>query len=199
LLKIWDQYSIKEIREMIDNKSILIPEGVRNRTIFRLLCSDRAHGADKIELLEKSRFYRKKCENYLTFQIEELNLIVESVMKYPSYNNSYENTNLKYIKWLEKNKIDNVNELKLKLQILDETFFSSLTKGSNSSLQMITLTREEYFKSNGIEKFPVYKPSVLGSKLRSLGFERIKTSKCNFWNVDIEKFRENMLNLTILK
>lgn len=192
LLKIWNQYNIKEIREMINNSSILIPEGTRNHTIFRLLCSDRAHGANKSELFRKSHVYRKCCENYPTLQIEELNLIVESVMKYPAYDNSHENVNVKYVNWIEKNGISKESFLKHKLQTLDDNFFSSLTKGTDyTSLQTISLTREEYFKANGLEQYSVYKPSALGSKLRSLGFERIKTAKCNLWNVNIETFQEN--------
>jgi hypothetical protein len=58
-----------------------------------------------------------------------------------------------------------------------------------TSLQIISKIREEFFKINGLNQYSIYKPSALGLKLRSLGFERVRTSTCNLWNVDVQIFQ----------
>lgn len=190
LLKLWGNYSVTQIRSMLVSNNLLIPEGTRNYTIFRLLCSDRARGADRRELVRNSQIYRKYCENFPTIDQEELMKIVDSVMKYPIYDNSYENINQKYINWLEKNGIEKEEFLKQKLLTLDNLFFNSLKKSKTpTSLQIISKTREEFFKINGLNQYSIYKPSALGLKLRSLGFERVRTSTCNLWNVDVQIFQ----------
>lgn len=187
LLKIWSSYSIQDIRELINSGLTKIPEGTRNHTIFRLLCSDRAMGATKQLLMNNSKTYRLHCENFPTVEYEELERIVESVMKYPPYDNSYENVNTKYINWISKNGIVSPENCKAELLRTDKLFFDTLKKSNTGcSLKTISLTREEFFKSKGIKHYSTYKPSALGLKLRSLGFERIRTSRCNLWNVDIE-------------
>lgn len=180
----WNKTPVPEIRKSLAG-GILIPNGVRNMTIHRLLSSDRAKGVATYEvLMGLANQYRQQLENPETFDDRELRNIVVSVMRYPVYNNSAENVNKNFGKWLVKKGIAFESD---SLEKLDGQFFSGLLQSKKcASLEQINQARSEWFQKRNIKYFAHYKPQLLASKLKSLGFSRIRTAKANLWNVDIE-------------
>jgi len=179
----WTKTPVKNIRGTI-RAGVLIPFGVRNVTIHRLLSSDRAKGvASYEELMGLANIYKTHLETPETFDARELRNIVVSVMRYPVYNTQVENVNKNYVKWLKKNgtslNLDTVEKL-------DVGFFDCLKPGKSFvSLVQVANIRKEWYSSVGITDFATYKPQLLAKKLRSLGFSRTRTAKSNMWNVDV--------------
>jgi hypothetical protein len=190
LTKFWAKKTVDEIRVKLANKD-LIPLGVRNTTMHRLLSSDRARGVpSKAALMAKARGYLEGFQDPETFE-EELEAIVKSVMKYPTYNNSHEKVNELYLGWLGKNGYKTEFDLET-LEEFDKRFFATLEPGSDIDdsvpLCHISKMREEFLKANGITKFATYRPQLLAKKLTALGIKRRRTSKGNGWAV---RLREN--------
>jgi hypothetical protein len=182
---LWDNYTVSDIKKLLNQKQ-LIPEGSRNNTIFRLLCSERSLGLfHKNDLLQKATEYKKLCENHEKITSDEIEKIVLSVMKYPIYNRSHENVNNIFINSFNK---DN-NFYKEKLYELDSKFFQSLNHGENGiTLNLISDARKNFFEKNGLSEYSNYKPSLLGAKLRDMGFVRIRTAKANLWKIKIGEY-----------
>jgi putative DNA primase/helicase len=181
----WGLLSVKQIRNLLSCGS-LIPQGVRNSTIHRLLSSDRAKGVlTKAELRMRGQEYLEKTVNKEEIE-NELETIIGSVMKYPAYNNCHEKVNELYVKWLEKKKKEDIPDLE-KLNSLDDEFFACLTPTMDSgvSLNDIIKAREFFFKKNGINQHSSYKPQLLAKKLRELNLTRKRTAKENLWMVQI--------------
>jgi len=184
----WATQPIPTIRDMM--QTTLVPEGVRNVVMHRLLSSDRAKGCLKPDLETNARTYLKQFENPQTFR-NELVGIVNSVMTYPAYNNNHEKVNEQYVVWLKKhtNKTKTLpKDLLSTLTTLDDDFFGLLkalprsTKGC--SLEDILDARKAYMNSKGhVDFVSNYKPQLLAKKLVSLGFTRTRTAKRNIWNV----------------
>ena len=182
---LWVTQPVPTIRNMMQTQ--LVPEGVRNVVMHRLLSSDRARGALKTELNKNARNYLKRFEKPQDLS-SELDTIVESVMKYPAYNNSHDKVNELYISWLKKNK--NVTVSKLHVDSLyseDKRFFSLLQptdiKNHRVTLNQIIDCRMDWLKAQGLKHISNYKPQLLAKKLVELGFERHRTAKGNWWNV----------------
>ena len=192
--KTWTQEPVATIREMI--KTTLIPNGIRNVVIHRLLSSDRAKGALKAELELNGRMYTKRVENPETFR-NELQMIIDSVMKYPAYNNSHEKVNQLYVTWLKKNK-KNINvpsNLLQQLQALDAKFFSLLQlsdiKHHRCTLDQIIEARMNWIKTQGLTNVSNYKQQLIAKKLVELGFKRHRTAKGNIWNINLDQVLKN--------
>lgn len=188
--KKWTSMKIQEIRDKI-NDGVMIPLGVRNTTIHRLLSSDRAQGVlERDTLVSKASYYLKCLESQDTFSGDELSQIIDSVMKYPPYNTSHEKVNKHYVQWLDKNNHNPAATALDRLDALDAMFFSSLKKSvgnSGVSLKEVAECRAAFLNNvHGLQRFASYKPSLLGNKLRDLGFSRVRTAKCNVWNIALE-------------
>lgn len=184
---VWIKESVPVVRDMM--KTTLIPEGIRNVVMHRLLSSDRAKGCLKSELEVNARNYLKRFEKPQTFSNDVPGIIV-SVMTYPAYNNSYEKINEQYVSWLIKNYKTRKppKDLLATLTILDNEFFGLLAasprSSSGCSLDEILAARKAYMSSKGhIEFISNYKPQLLAKKLISCGFKRMRTAKRNVWNV----------------
>jgi len=188
--KTWTQEPVPVIRTMM--QTMLIPNGIRNVVMHRLLSSDRAKGCLKAELEQNARTYIKRVENPETF-LNEIATIVESVMKYPAYNNSHEKVNQLYVTWLKKNKKNGAAPANLlqQLQTLDDKFFSLLqpsdVKLHRCTLDQVIETRLTWIKAQGLTNFSNYKQQLLAKKLVDLGFKRHRTAKGNFWNINLEQ------------
>ena len=187
LSKEWAKVSIQEIKAFIAKKG-KIPCGVRNSTIHRLLSSDRAKGVlSRDELWKNADSYRKSIEESNTMNDSELNAIVGSVMKYQPYNNMHTNVNKLYVRWMKKNGHKLPDGYEKTLEETDAKFFLSIKESKKGmSLAEIVASRESFLVSKGLLHRSNYKPSLLGKKLREMGFERVRTSKCNLWNVSID-------------
>ena len=185
----WARMSITEIREELDIGT-LIPVGVRNTVIHRLLSSDRAKGTvTNQELWDHGNKYVKSLEEKNSFSECELALIISSVMKYPVYNNSHKRVNEIYGKWMKKNGHKLPPSYISSLEQADKEFFSSLTSTSSSKvgipLAAITKAREEFLTLKGFKSMSVYKHTLLAQKLKDLGMTRTRTAKFNIWNVEV--------------
>ena len=183
---LWTTSSVDEVRKMLNTQ--LIPNGMRNVVLHRLLSSDRARGAQKQELEHNAQSYLQNLEDSPSFSQEELKGIIHSVLKYPAYNNQHERVNELYVAWLKKNKNVSLSPKQTQdLNTLDDSFFALLVpsneKNDRCSLKEITDARMAYMKSSGLPHISNYKPQLLGKKLRELGFERGRSAKGNFWKV----------------
>jgi hypothetical protein len=184
---LWVTQSVPTIRNMM--QTTLVPEGVRNVVMHRLLSSDRAKGCLKPDLEINARTYLKRFEKPQTFR-NELTAIINSVMTYPAYNNNHDKINEQYVAWLKKNCKGKIppKDLLNTLTNLDNEFFGLLTALPRStkgcSLEQILDARKAYMSSKGHTDFVSnYKPQLLAKKLISLGFTRTRTAKRNIWNV----------------
>lgn len=185
----WTSGTVESVREKM--KTEIVPVGVRNIVLHRLLSSDRAKGAERSSLEKNSRAYLKQFENYTDF-FDEATQVIDSVMKYPAFNTSFEKVNEIYFSWLKKNK-PNMKVEPEEVRALkngDKEFFSSLRpwSGDNntprSSLQEITQARMLFLREEKrLVHVSNYKPQLLAKKLTSLGFTRTRTAKANLWNV----------------
>ena len=191
LVTTWGLLTVPQVRAKIASGE-LIPTGVRNVTIHRLLSSDRAKGlAERDDVLSKAVEYKAFLEDSTSFSHSELEGIIDSVMKYQPYNTSYEKVNLHYTKWLKRNGHKVSEAFEEALVNLDNRFFAGLSTVPCDTFKGVSLKdvadkRAEYMKLNGLQQFSVYKPSLLGTKLKELGFTRLRTSKCNVWNIGFD-------------
>ena len=192
LLKTWNAYSIPTIRTLL-SQGTLVPEGIRNVVVHRLLSSDRAKGVQtRQELMQLALSYHGQLENSSSMDSDELQKIVSSVEKYPAYNNSHEKVNENYVKWLRKNHVATDADIKQKLDSVDQEFFNSLISSPDGMpLVLLDKEREKFFVFRGFKTISKYKPALLGKKLRELGFKRQRTAKANYWliAVDFNKLR----------
>jgi hypothetical protein len=166
--------------------------------MHRLLCSDRARGALKSQLRKNAWTYVKSFSNPVDFGVE-LERIIDSVMRYPAYNNSHEKVNELYVSWLKKNRRIELEPAEVKsLTSTDSAFFALLRpadpKLHRCSLQQVLDARMAYMRSMGLVHISNYKVQLLAKKLTELGFTRTRTAKGNWWNVflpAIVKISEN--------
>lgn len=180
----WSKIPVATIREML-NTGTLVPLGARNVTLHRLLSSDRAKGVIlKLELVAKAEEYRKHFEEAGSFSDQELELVVNSCMRYPAYNNAHEKVNECYISWLSKCGIEFAVDFPIKLQKLDDEFFQKLEVCENPvPLSFLMKVREDFLKKNGLDRISNYRPQLFAKKLKESGFVRIRNSQGNLWKV----------------
>lgn len=155
---ILDNLPIPSIRRILDN-DYKIPDGARNKTIFRLLCSDRAKGSEQEELIKNALCYREKCENFETITASEISTLVSSVVKYPPNNN------------LNRRKISNENKIKIE-------FFDRYIPSKTSWVSLKDVAKE--YKSLYDEDLDMYEASYV---LKDIGFSKKRTSKGNVWGL----------------
>ena len=182
---IWITKPVAEIRETM--KTVLIPSGVRNVVMHRLLSSDRAKGALKTNLSTNARGYLKQFEQPETFR-DDIPTIIASVMKYPAYNNCHEKVNELYVSWLKNNRNIKLSTKEAKSLVTEDNRFFDLLqptdiKQHRVTLQQILDNRIDWLKAQGQKHISNYKTQLLAKKLTELGFRRTRTAKGNWWNV----------------
>lgn len=188
----WVDLTIKELRKKLKERKELVPAGIRNNIMHRILSSDRAIGvSDKNQLFKNAMGYLKSFSDIKTFGVKEIEKIVNSVMFYPAYNNSFEKVNTCYMEWLKKKKIPSSYSIEV-LEKLDSEFFNCFEPTSGKkpkieSLSFVADCREYFLKLNGLKRFSIYRPQLLGNKLTSLGYKKKKTNKSNFWVLTLKK------------
>ena len=185
---LWFKRSVASIKKAMDAGAV-IPCGVRNSTMHRLLSSERAKGATARELWKTAVSYLSCFEDPGSIK-NEITDIIKSVMLYPCYNNSHEKVNQLYLGWLHKNGYKPTQTLEV-LQSLDNEFFGLIKPSFDSSdiisLKDISALRERFLNSKGLTKFATYKSQLLAKKLETLGIQRKRTSKRNGWCLKIDK------------
>lgn len=186
---------VKEIRALLEQGK-KIPNGARNSTIHRLLSSDRAKGAQETRLKTQALCYKLACENYIEINQGELDKIINSVLKYPCYDTSFDKVNERFFDWKKQSGKIISKDKQQQIIDLDNDFFQNLTLSQGTCtnktlvpLSVVIKAREDFFRKNDqIDGIPKYRPQLMAKKLESLGFTRSRTSKGNLWDVDITRF-----------
>lgn len=179
----WSRANVGEIRTwLLEGKKM--PVGIRNILLHRLLSSDRARGFDKKKLMNSAQEYRNSCEKDKSISNRELATLVRQAAKYPTYNSSYEKVNDHYFDVMKRaGKPLDLSE-QIIIRALDQQFFSGLVMtDKNKGLPMsVLIGNRDKLIGNCVSKFSKYPQYLFAAKLKSLGFERYRTSKGNFWN-----------------
>jgi hypothetical protein len=153
---ILENIPVASVRRIIDNE-YKIPEGTRNKILFRLLCSDRAKGSSSIELKLNIQEYKSKCENPETLSDKELDILVGSASKYPPFRN------------LSREEPKAINtEFFNKFYIKSKTHWVSLKIIAEHYHSMYNETLDLYSAAN---------------YLKQQGFEKRRVSKGNVWGI----------------
>lgn len=180
----WSKIPVPVIQKTLASGGI-IPVGIRNATCHRLLSSERAKGANRNELIEVSKKIILCMEDSESFKEKELSQIIESVMKYPAYNNQHENVNSNFIKFLKNRKIDIDANFEFELTEADNAWFNSLEKGPGVSFDTLLDNRTQFLSSFDFKYISQYKAGLMSKKLKELGFTRKRTTKCNLWEISV--------------
>lgn len=177
----WTKGSITQIRKwLVDGK--YVPNGARNIVLHRLLSSDRARGHNLADLKKSAAIYRSNCQDGDNISDRELNVLIGQVIKYPTYNTSYEKVNEAYFDTMKRAKKPIAEDKQELIKDLDNKFFNNLQKADRGmSLTMLMGQRDKLLADN-LDKFSKYPQHLFAAKLKSLGFERYRTAKGNFWN-----------------
>ncbi|MFA6049671.1 MAG: bifunctional DNA primase/polymerase [Candidatus Paceibacterota bacterium] len=205
LAEIWTKASISDIRSWMASGN-LIPEGARNTTVHRLLSSDRAKGLGLSDLEVNARLYTSSCESSITssnistrLMEKEIVAMLSQIIKYKTYNTSYEKVHTAFFDMMKKSKTHPMSEKTFQVMVEEDVKFFSLLKPSTNKRKWMTLSsiyaaRNEHMKEKGFEKFSKYPLPLLASKLRSLGFERSRTARQNVWNIEISRDLNGLTN-----
>jgi hypothetical protein len=180
-LQEWTKGSITQIRKwLLDGK--YIPNGARNIVLHRLLSSDRARGFNLTDLKKSSSIYRSHCVNSDNISDRELNVLIGQVIKYPTYNTSHEKVNDAFFDAMKRAKKP-VSEFNQDLiRDLDKKFFDSLKRTDEGMPLTLLIGERDKLLADNLDKFSKYPQHLFAAKLKSLGFERYRTAKGNFWN-----------------
>lgn len=180
----WTKGSITQIRNWL-NEGKYVPNGARNIVLHRLLSSDRAKGYNLTQLKSASKEYRSRCENSENIRDKELQTLIGQVIKYPTYNTSHEKVNDAYFDTMKRAKKPISEDKQELIRDLDNKFFNSLQKVEQGmSLNMLILERDKLMNQH-LDRFSKYPHHLFAAKLKSLGFERYRTAKGNFWNCSL--------------
>lgn len=171
---------------------------MRNVIIHKLLSADRSKGVeDRKELVDLAKGYREQCENSSGINDKELRSIVFSVMKYKALNTNYQKVNSNYISWIRKRGLTCTEEQEKLLYQLDEVFFNQVLEKveddktipnkdkSGISLSKLYEIRSRFLESQGLKWHSNYRHDLLAAKLKSLGFQKIRTNKVNLWLIKV--------------
>ena len=177
----WTKGSITEIRKWLaDGK--YIPNGIRNVMLHRLLSSDRAKGYNHEQLKKSASIYRSHCVNSDNISDRELNVLIGQVIKYPTYNTSYEKVNEAFFDVMKRAKKPVPEDKQELIKDLDKKFFDSLKRSDEGMPLTLLVNARDKLLADNLDKFSKYPQHLFAAKLKSLGFERYRTAKGNFWN-----------------
>jgi len=180
-LQEWTKGSITQIRTwLLDGK--YIPNGARNIVLHRLLSSDRARGFNLTDLKKSAAVYRSHCVNSDNISDRELNVLIGQVIKYPTYNTSYEKVNEAYFDAMKRAKKPVSEDKQELIKDLDKKFFDSLKRTDEGMPLTLLIGERDKLLADNLDKFSIYPQHLFAAKLKSLGFERYRTAKGNFWN-----------------
>jgi hypothetical protein len=177
----WTKGSIGLIRKQLSENKY-IPDGARNIVLHRLLSSDRAKGYNLNQLKQSAQVYRSQCQNSDNISDKELQTLIGQVIKYPTYNTSYEKVNEAYFDVMKRaGKPISLEQQEL-MKDLDNYFFKQLVNAkAGLSMHVLQAYREQIMQKH-MKVYSKYPDHLFAAKLKSLGFERYRTSRGNFWN-----------------
>lgn len=169
---VWTYRSIPGIRKMLFNGQV-IPKGVRNTTIHRLLSSDRSKGMNEEELMNQAGYYKSMSEEYMSVSETELHSIVSSVMRYAPYRN---------LKGTEKTQIILSNPGKTWFQT---RISKTINPHCFTSMKDIMNSYKQFMIEQKVVDCPTYTTQQFSNILLENGFEKKHTNKGNVWNLKI--------------
>jgi hypothetical protein len=177
----WTKGSIGLIRKQLSENKY-IPDGARNIVLHRLLSSDRAKGYNLNQLKQSAQVYRSQCQNSDNISDKELQTLIGQVIKYPTYNTSYEKVNEAYFDVMKRaGKPISLEQQEL-MKDLDNYFFKQLVNAkAGLSMHVLQAYREQIMQKH-MKVYSKYPDHLFAAKLKSLGFERYRTARGNFWN-----------------
>lgn len=177
----WTKGSITQIRKWLaDGK--YVPNGARNIVLHRLLSSDRAKGLNLTQLRVAAQEYRSHCKNSHNIRDRELQTLIGQVIKYPTYNTSYEKVNEAYFETMKRAKKPVAEDKQELIKDLDAKFFNSLKRANEGMSLTVLIGERDKLLGSYVDRFSKYPQHLFAAKLKSLGFERYRTAKGNFWN-----------------
>ena len=180
-LQEWTKGTITDIRKwLVEGK--YIPNGARNIVLHRLLSSDRARGFNLADLKKSAAIYRSHCVNSDNISDRELNVLIGQVIKYPTYNTSHEKVNEAFFDAMKRAKKPVSEDKQELIKDLDKKFFDSLQKKDEGMPLTLLMVERDKLLALSLDKFSKYPAHLFAAKLKSLGFERYRTAKGNFWN-----------------
>jgi hypothetical protein len=150
--------------------------------LHRLLSSDRAKGLNLAELKKTASVYRSQCVNSDNISDREINVLVGQVIKYPTYNTSYEKVNEAFFDAMKRAKKPVSEDKQELIKDLDKKFFDNLKRTDEGMPLTILIAERDKLLADNLDKFSKYPQHLFAAKLKSLGFERYRTAKGNFWN-----------------
>lgn len=177
----WTKGSIGTIRKQLSENKY-IPDGARNIVLHRLLSSDRAKGYNLQQLKQAAQIYRSQCVNNNNVSDKELQTLVGQVIKYPTYNTSYEKVNEAYFDVMKRAGKPVPIEQQELMKDLDNHFFKQLVSSEVGLPLSILKAHREHIMQRHMKVYSKYPDHLFAAKLKSLGFERYRTAKGNFWN-----------------
>ncbi len=121
------------VRKLIDEKTTVIPCGMRNQTLYTYLCQQRARGALKGNLYELAReMIAMRFESPETFSEHELKTLISSVMKFKPSMKTYDEMLRVFFEWCLKNNHipeqygNRIFDFQKDNEKLDKEFFSTV-------------------------------------------------------------------------
>lgn len=179
----WTGRDLKQIKNDLKTKKKLIPVGIRNSTIYRLLSSDHHLGATKNDLKNNSVLYLHSCEDMHTVAHEEINAMIDRISRYKTFRNDRD-VNYDFYLMTQKTSIHPFTQHDYEMMVkLDNHFFDSLEVSDEpSKISDLIETRNKNMKFF-TKRFSVYNQACFAHQLKKRGFIKTrKGGKCT-WNV----------------
>lgn len=167
LYALWLKRPVRDVRVACTSQPNLIPKGLRNQVLHRLLSSDRAKGMEQDGLEKQAEFYRRNwCENPASVSGMEIANTIQSVLRYPAFNNLAP-------RYSDQIMDEEVHEA-------HDVFFSmNNLKVEDNPYCFISIAAIKT-KYRGKDKLTTQQFS---KKLLAMGFQKKHTNKGNVWNV----------------
>jgi hypothetical protein len=109
-------------------------------------------------------------------------VLIGQVIKYPTYNTSHEKVNEAFFDAMKRAKKPVSEDKQELIKDLDKKFFDSLKRTDEGMPLTLLIGERDKLLADNLDKFSKYPQHLFAAKLKSLGFERYRTAKGNFWN-----------------
>ncbi len=196
----WTVLDVDQIEEKLELGE-LIPVGQRNNIVFKLLTAKKISGVEDEQLIEYAIGIASRVEDPESYSEQELHASIRSVGKITTYKKDITKFNENYVKFI-KNTFYTQKQLDVELytKTLDDSdneFFGLLTPEQDKKkfvlLKDLMELRLNWLKQvKGLEHVSKYGTNSFAEKLILLEFNKHRTSKNCFWNVNFDKVTEQL-------
>lgn len=166
------------VRKLIDEKTTVIPCGMRNQTLYTYLCQQRARGALKGNLYELAReMIAMRFEAPETFSEHELKTLISSVMKFKPSMKTYDEMLRVFFEWCLKNNHipeqygNRIFDFQKDNEKLDKEFFSTVlpeaifenlrVNGRGFVAKELIELRQAYYTNLGFNEFQYARLNIM--------------------------------------